>query len=73
MNHYTITVIHNGDPVQVYPPQSGRVIDEWKAIYRCIGAMVMSNGITELTVYRDGAVFRHCTITGEEQPHDPSH
>jgi len=59
-----ITVVHNGETVQVYPQkrETGYNLDE---ICKRIGMMVMSNGITDITVYRDGEVYRQCTVKNE--------
>lgn len=70
MNNHTITVIHNGNSVKVYPVkrEAGYNFDE---ICKRIGMMVMSSGITEITVYRNGRIHRQCTVKSEvphEQP-----
>lgn len=64
MNNHTITVIHNGNSVTVYPVKRevGYNFDE---ICKRIGMMVMSSGITEITVYRNGRVHRQCVVKSE--------
>lgn len=63
MNH-TITVVYNGDTVQVYPTkrESGYNFEE---ICKRIGMMLLLITISEITVYRNGRVHRQCIVKSE--------
>lgn len=68
VHFYIVTVTHNGEQVQVYPPRpkpdelSDPGID-WHEVCQRIGTMVMSNGITSITVNRDGQSYRSVKVT----------
>lgn len=65
IHFYTITVIHNGDTVQVYPRQTGcrEAGVNYVEVCQRIGTMVMSAGITSITVNRDEQLYRSVEVT----------
>jgi hypothetical protein len=66
MNTCIITAIHNGDTVQVYPVKRDAPYN-FEEVCKRVGVMVMSSGITEVTVYRNGKVHRQCIVKSEGQ------
>ncbi len=63
MSHvYKINVIHNGETVQVYPQQP-RYDSNFEDVCKRIGMMVMSSGITTISVYRDDKLHRTAEVT----------
>ena len=68
MNHFKITVIHNGEQVDVFPTSRSRIRGyendtSFEDVCKRIGMMVMSNGIAEITIYRDGQTYRTAQVT----------
>lgn len=68
VHFYVITVTHNGKTVQVYPqpPKPDELADpgiDFEQVCQRIGTMVMSAGITSLTVNRDGQLYRSMEVT----------
>jgi hypothetical protein len=66
MNHYRITVIHNGETVQVYPSEREKRDTSFEDVCKRIGMMAMASEVTEITVYRDEQEYRHCTVQAKQ-------
>lgn len=69
MSHFKVTVVHNGDSIDVFPVHSRKGYEDaasFEAVCRRIGMMVMSNAVTDITVYRDGEVYRTVQVAQQE-------
>lgn len=66
---YIITVTHNGETVLIYPRPTGREQlshgMDFNEVCQRIGTMVMSAGISSITVYRDGQIYRQAEVAAQ--------
>jgi hypothetical protein len=67
MNHYRITVIYNGETIQVYPSEREKRDTSFEDVCKRIGMMAMSSEIVEITVYRDEQEYRHCIVQARQE------
>lgn len=69
MSRFKVTVIHNGESVDTFPVRGRKGHEDstsFDAACQRIGMMVMSSAVTDITVYRDGEVYRTVQVVQQE-------
>lgn len=62
MAQYKVLVTHLGQTVRAYPTAKDTDASSFEETCKRIGMMVMSSGISNITVYRDGQVYRNVEV-----------